>query len=345
MSIETIFTYIEKYKPLEGMDPQENYLTQIFAWLLKQNESFQYGFIKYLSKLYSNTVLNGLGQSLNVNTQVKVVCSDGSTGYIDMLIDNGETYLIFEHKVSSCLSDNQINKYITASDFVGKKVISVLIAFDRTQFEQEADISITWRDVHQFVSQEYLQANEDFMVRQFEQYLRESNMGCDEPFTRQEIIDLWGDEYSDKVTRLFRWIELELKRDSEVIKSLGQINSEYWKPGLFVGILIGDRDHGIKPVNKEMGPDFCVCLEMNQSDPNRARYVQSQEYRDMVDGLRNRLGNDYSFIEAGELNYRVLVIRKSFADVIRDCDNWNKQYENVANEVKRMIMILPQGRS
>lgn len=177
MGKESIFTFIEKYKPLEGMDPQENFITQIFAWLLKNNEDFQYCFIKYLSEKYNNTEINGLGRSLNVNTQVNVICDDGSIGYIDMLVDNGETYLIFEHKVSSCLSDNQINKYITATDFTDKKTISILITFDRAQFEQAADISITWRDVHRFISQEYLYSNKDFMVGQFEQYLRESNMG------------------------------------------------------------------------------------------------------------------------------------------------------------------------
>lgn len=67
------------------------------------------------------------------------------------------------------------------------------------------------------------------------------------------------------------------------------------------------------------------------------KYVQSLEYRNLTDALRNRLGDAYSFIEAGELNYRILVLRRPFAEVVGSCDSWNEQYENVAAEDKRMI--------
>lgn len=53
-----------------------------------------------------------------------------------------------------------------------------MITFDRAQFEQDADISLTWRDVHNFIITNYYShfTTGDVIVDQFEKYLRENEM-------------------------------------------------------------------------------------------------------------------------------------------------------------------------
>jgi len=54
---DTIFDFLRSYVPSAGRDPKEDYLTQLFAWLLMNVNGLDLKYCEYLLKKTSNSTL------------------------------------------------------------------------------------------------------------------------------------------------------------------------------------------------------------------------------------------------------------------------------------------------
>lgn len=147
----SIFNFIKSYIPTDKRDAQEDYLTQMFAWMLDNIRPFAIDYIRLLyEKINKIKSLNDNDiNDIKVSTQKTI-----SSGRIDLLLRvNGTIAFICEHKVWSPVSKNQIAKYMENSKELGDKYTYyfVLLTAGVNQHTQDADIKIVWGDVHELI--------------------------------------------------------------------------------------------------------------------------------------------------------------------------------------------------
>ena len=149
MSSMSLFGYLKNYVPSDGRDPKEDYLTQMFAWILSNVDGAA---TVYATDLFSrlNMSVNDIeNKKIQISTQ-ETLRTDEGIGRIDLLLSIGEDIaFICEHKVFSELSENQIDKYVKNAGQLGNRTYySVLVTYSIAQWTQYSDVALTWSDVY-----------------------------------------------------------------------------------------------------------------------------------------------------------------------------------------------------
>lgn len=108
-----LFVSLSQYAPRENTTPTENFITEAFAWLLRNDSEVFQALIKLLqSKLTEDEVLESfeLTDDMHISTQ-----ENFGGKFPDMVIQNStaslKSTLVFEHKVWSNLHHNQLHNY------------------------------------------------------------------------------------------------------------------------------------------------------------------------------------------------------------------------------------------
>lgn len=255
--MEPIYSFIKSYIPNTKCDPKEDYLTQILAWTLINIPGFRQQFIDFLLERIENPLFANL---LEESTQVQTQYSD-ENGFIDMLVWDGSRGFIFEHKIDSTLSMNQIEKYRQAisSMHIGD-FYTVLITATRMQHTQPADIELIWVDVYDFVlgvTNNY-DNHEQFLLEQLNAYLKQQGLGRMDPVSMDNIMGyIPRMELESKLDALFeRVMEVDWRARCSNLntfqnnayfptyfptyyrKRWGRKGIEFfspWRPGIFAG--------------------------------------------------------------------------------------------------------------
>lgn len=155
---DSIFSFIKSYIPTDKRNAQEDYLTQMFAWMLNNIHPFADNYISLLCKKGSS--INQISvNTIKIATQESIpLDQSGTTGRVDLLlIVNDKIAFVCEHKVWSSLSDNQIDKYMKASNKLGEydQCYSVLLTVSGGQHTQYADIKIIWNDIYEMIKDNF----------------------------------------------------------------------------------------------------------------------------------------------------------------------------------------------
>ena len=119
-----LLTSLRKYKVTDKQDPIENFITEAFAWLLKNYDDFSFFFIKeILEKLNSDLVVS---EKPNWSTQ-----KNFNGFFPDMVCEFNNNSLVFEHKAWTSLHENQLNNYKKHSNRVYNTSYIILITADK----------------------------------------------------------------------------------------------------------------------------------------------------------------------------------------------------------------------
>jgi len=210
--MESIYSFIKSYIPNTKRDPKEDYLTQILAWTLINIPEFRQQFIGFLIEHLEKPLFTNL---LEESTQVQTQYSN-ENGFVDMLIWAEGNGFIFEHKIDSTLSINQIEKYRKAVSSMHEGTFyTVLITATPMQHTQEADIKLIWADVYDFVLgviDDY-DNHERFLLEQLTAYLKQQGLGRMDPVNMDNILGYFpGLELESKLDVLFeRVMDVEWK--------------------------------------------------------------------------------------------------------------------------------------
>ena len=167
-----LFEVLSKYAASDQLNPKENFLTELFKWLLNNVNGFKQFYVKKLlevikgKKSDSSETEITISGNINVETQTSETYN-GRHVYCDMLIklikEDKETVLFTcEHKIDSALSENQIEKYKAA--FSSK--YTVLITKLTNQHTQEADVSITWKEIIEWTDEFIKENNPDNICKE-----------------------------------------------------------------------------------------------------------------------------------------------------------------------------------
>ena len=120
---DTIFDFLRSYVPSDKRDPKEDYLTQLFAWLLIKVKGLDLKYCEYLLKKIPNSTFTVTDSDI-ITVETQRTLDNGKR--IDLLIKvNGDNGFICEHKIYSMLSPNQIMNYSSMAPSIGGKGNSI----------------------------------------------------------------------------------------------------------------------------------------------------------------------------------------------------------------------------
>lgn len=335
---ESIFSYLVSYVPTDKRESKEDYLTQMFAWILKNVEGVAEEYISFLCE-QNKDIPRPQEYNISVSTQEIM-----SVGRLDLLIRvNRDMSFICEHKVFSELSENQIKKYMDNSDELGPgKYYSVLLTYSMTQHTQTADVSLVWSDICEFI--DGLKGNyeheENFVLSQFSEYLKENGMGKNEPIGPESLLGYWpAVNLENKLDNIFSQLAVyDWSMDCPNLEgfSTGKYNPVYnrsrwgrmgidffenWTPGIFAGIMLRTNDHHMPPLDEKKGPDLVVFMESSYSKAGKDSeiynsIITSDAYKRRVKRLTVDSGS-FEFIPGlADSKWRVVVLRKPLFDVL-----------------------------
>jgi hypothetical protein len=349
---DTIFDFLRSYTPSAGRDPKEDYLTQLFAWLLINVKGLDLKYCEYLLKKTANSTFT-VTDSDTIAVDTQRTWSNGKR--IDLLITvNGTDGFICEHKIYSMLSPNQITNYSSMASSLGLgQFHTVLVTLGTYQWTQNADVRVLWSSIYQDFLQKELEnyANDSvhyFMLDQTISFMQNNSLGTYGEITSGAIAGYWETfGLKNAVNNIIGGLRVrEWETDCPDLQRCnpngyteyptyykekwGRVGLEMyskWKPGIFVGILWDYTNHKIDPLNKENGgPDVVILVDMLESD--YSKITNSQACADYLEKLNQNHG-DFDLIEYSKIPgyWRVVVLRKSLSDVLQGKQNRGEQEE------------------
>lgn len=343
----SIFSYLKSYIPSEGRDPKEDYLTQMFAYILENIEEAGRIYVEYLYERLNTDHPVRENEMISVSTQ-EVLRIDDGMGRIDLLIKVGEQLaFICEHKVFSELSECQIEKYMqNASQLGNRQYYSVLVTFSPSQWKQPSDIAIIWSDIYVMLEERIIQTNvlsdnavSFFIVSEFLKYLKENGMAGYSDIT-SNMITSWfaAQKLEESLKGLFselasvQWDQVcpLLRRDefSEYAPAYngmrwGRVGIDFhkWGLGVFAGVILDTKDHGLEPIDENTGPDFVIFIDSAYSKTGDDRqYYEENISLDYIRERRQILENnsgEYDYIPGlASSPYRIAVLRRPLLEVL-----------------------------
>jgi len=305
-----LFTSLKKYRPTDGKNSVENFITEAFAWLLRFDKGFA---LEYFNKII---VLLGdkkkfpdlSGPTLQWSTQVNF-----KGKFPDLVCSFGENYaIVFEHKAFVHLHENQLQNYRdTAIEFYSNNFAIVLVTANITQHEQNPDAAICWSQIHLWIS-EWLQNHPEnkLFFESFQRLLEYEGLGPNPPISHTAILyynqvknfndALWGVicrafiNTKEKLSLLIPLEEMYFETQAGWgrwgICSFGNDESK-WKPGIFFGVMLDGIDHQVKPMSENGSPD-CVFI-ISFSENCHELYPKLESYKKLSNDLSELVKKDF----------------------------------------------------
>ena len=354
---------LRKYRPREGKDPLENFITEAFAWILRNHSDFSDYFLNEIIVKLNMQLHDIDGKNCEWMTQYNF---DGF--FPDMVCLSNNNVIVFEHKAWSQLHDKQLQNYkrYASANFVNSKV--VLITATHYQHSQDPDLALCWSDIYEYISV-WLETNTDtpFIFEDFLRLLRSEGMGPPAPISHESIMYYYAStDLKKNIGGLIKRIENKdwsenIKQDytkfvenksrlsyGEAWGRMGVNLLDSWKPGIFVGILLNGNDHCTKPTNASKGPDFCLILDIDSSLHNQ--YPTNDNYTKLIDNLSKKVAklNDgwqfYNHLGDSKIKtknkWHPIHIRKPMLDVFLGSISIEKQAEVFYETANKLIKLV-----
>lgn len=364
---DSLFSALRKYPKSQELDPIENFLTEGFAWLLRNKEMLAREFVDYLSlKLPEPLPLTH--KLPEWKTQYTF-----PGGQIDMLADWGQFALIFEHKVWSNLSPEQLDRYRNYAKTnlkwsQGYKLI--LITGLTRQHEQNPDLALTWSDIYKFLKHWLETKSDDSLVRDFIDMLAEENLGPVAPVSYESIVSYFpAKSLQSNLKNItlraaevdWRWVleRIGFNKDAPIHSMPAKYQHQFGRlgleildvsfPSIFVGTLLDGSDFKVQPSNLHLGPDFCLILgfDIRKWKSFESEFFHSDEYTKLRSRLKESSRawdfHDHRFDVARSNPWHPLHLRKPLAEVLRGTITFEEQVDRFILHGREVIKLLLAG--
>lgn len=365
----SLLVNVSKYASSDKTSPTENFITEAFAWLLR-NDSDVRGMLSRLLKS------KGIGKAVPFEQLVESELLDTQVNfngkYPDMLWSSldKEWTIIFEHKVWSELHQNQLYNYRKyAEEQLGKEYLLVLITAHVGQHRQNPDIALCWHEIAKEIECLDTKNEKIRWIRcEFIQLLRSHGLVDVSPINTLSIAYYNESKRLDKqlfnISERSKAQQWPLLIDEEFIipetlkiSQWGRIGLTFsscvgnkepaWKPGLFYGFVVDGSDHLINDL-LENGPIAAVILSINNK---RYPHLKDNGYYDQwVQELRERAPHGWHISDRTEHSNRVnkwhpLVIYKNLSDFIGDANTLDEQQQTYFDQMAEMQNLFKSSVS
>lgn len=358
---DTIFSRLFRYHTTEKRTPQEDYLTELLAWMIDSLPQFGQDYVTFLCNNSKVKIQHNEKCAVNAETQVVV-----SKGRIDMVITVGsDLCFVCEHKVDSILENNQITKYQSCEAEIIKRydVETVHYVFlskieDKLEKEQQPDIIVRWHEIYNYFREKKYENNsfESIMVQQFLNYLTEVGMGIKnniqigsvENFcgamkllpTLKSIFDElssvdWEKEKECDGIKAFA-VDSKYHPHSVHDKSWGRIGIsffDFWEPNIFAGVVYDNDDHKLNNFCDQ--PQFVVLIDCK--DPKFTEQYKKQNSK-WLNSITTK--NEFIIENNPESNWRAIILKKPLKKVLENSESYEAQKETIKTEIRNGINCI-----
>ncbi len=367
---DSLFSALRKYRKTEAIDPIENFITEGFAWLLRNTKALSDEFVDYL-RLKLPDILPLTHSSPQWGTQHTF-----PGGQIDMLADFGSFVFIFEHKVWSSLAPGSLDKYKRYTEenpkwshgYKQKQNKLILITGSARLHGQDPDLALTWSDIHKFLTLWLGKHSDQNLVRDFVDMLTQENLGPPAPVSYESMIchfpaqslkkNLLNITSQAATLKDWNWVSQKIGFDKSIAIPRRPAKFEEGLVGfevldgqfLDINITTVLENKCIEPLNYHLGPDFCLilCFDSIKWKKFQTDFYASDEYTK----LRSRLKTD-----SGEWNFLdsrfepttttpwwlALCLRKSLSKVLEGTITLDEQVARLILHGTEAINLLLAG--
>lgn len=193
--MKDLFTALSKYKVHDKLNPEENYCTEAFAFILKKDK-------RLASKLF-NTILNDRiklsPNYLSILTQVY----QGKDSVIDLLIKDNKNLIFIEIKLRSKIieygAEDQIEKYLkilNKTNYKNKFLVVLTYEGDKEKIDKTKYSNIfnidnlvleSWENIYKFLSEN---KKNDEIIKMFLNYMGYKGMAIFNGFNKSYFTSL-----------------------------------------------------------------------------------------------------------------------------------------------------------
>ncbi len=267
---DDLLVSLRKYIPREGKNPIENFVTEAFSWILKNNDS--------LAKLIIKKML---GHEVEIKGDIRCSTQVNFSGvYPDMLIEFDNKVIISEHKVWAELHDNQIENYRRHAEENFDDFKIILITATPAQHSSKAtDVDLCWSDIYEVIKSWNATSEDsssDTIVPSFLRLLRDEGLGPAEPikfasirnynyvknlpYEVKDLLTFIENKYGERLDKIIT----EESRRQDAWGRYGFSFLAHWNPGLFIGFLLDEKDHRVEPIAGMSSPDFSLIVDFDK---------------------------------------------------------------------------------
>ncbi len=179
MREDSLFRQLFKYRPTDNIYPLENFITEIFAFLLENSSKFRKNI---LSDFLPSEKYSLFSSPCYIETQSYKM----NYGILDILIKLGEFYIVIENKVNSDFHENQLINYLS---FINLECNGngVVVALTKYQYSEEDRIKdVIYKDwiwlSNKYLSESAILSYEESLsgiFKSFNLFLKENDMNLD----------------------------------------------------------------------------------------------------------------------------------------------------------------------
>ncbi len=269
---KSLFSNLYKYRQKEGKDASENFLTELFAYVLQNDEDFQFAFFQILLKDNKKFDLDFEKKYvIKVSSQNKYPIPNETSKFIqpdieiEFFDDNKLIALFFiENKIDSHLGNrkdevnndtNQLINYekvlICKSKDEAKNIYLIYLTKYFEDISSKFDPSkkyfkqITWNEVFQHTLSKREFQDKNSISSQFKLYLTELGMNNTNSFNTRDIAifqDFFNSTYS-KMIGILEYVKTQMeiikfgsiKIHPWAIESIGKNDNKEFKIGFWIG--------------------------------------------------------------------------------------------------------------
>ncbi|RKF22274.1 hypothetical protein DBZ36_01100 [Alginatibacterium sediminis] len=363
----SLLVNISKYASSHQTSPIENFITEAFAWLLRNDEQVREALCIILQSKGSDQGLSfeQLAESDSLDTQVNF-----NGKYPDMLwySKDDQFCVIFEHKVWSELHHKQLHNYRAyAEEHLNKRHAIVLISAHVGQHRQNPNIALCWHEVAQEIQKiDSKNGKLDWIRSEFVDLLKNNGLVDVSPINPLSVayynevkrLDKQLTNISER-SRNLSWPLLNQENatvftipENRKINQWGRVgltfssfvkdNPPAWKPGLFFGFVMDGSDHLIEDLLKE-GPIAAVVLSINQK---HFLSLKDKGYYDrFVAHLRKQIPKGWHISDRTEKGNRInkwhpLIIYRNLSEFIGDANTLDKQQQTYFRQMSEMQELI-----
>lgn len=188
--MQRFFTKLYKYKQSDNLHKKENYLTEILAYCLENDEIFNRQFL---------ITIGIRAESTNLTCITQLV--DKEFGKPDIFITiNNNTAIIIECKVDCLQGNSQLYRY---SEILNRQSFRNKIIVFLTKYNEEVEelpASITYKSLRWHKIYDLLAESNDAISKQFRNFLIDENMSSEVSFIQSDLSAIKN--YSETIAKM-----------------------------------------------------------------------------------------------------------------------------------------------
>ncbi len=288
---DNLLVSLQKYASRPNYNPLENFITEAFAWLLRNNSDARKAFLRLIDAKHP-LHFDFLTQKPRCETQYYL-----DSGIADLVLFFGSYAIVIECKVWAGGRQEQVEQYKGSLNRSGyENVVSVFLSPGLSYQTATADVCIKWSEVYKALAEGDMDDRRlEFLGFLDSQGLAPSlDLDC-AAFayapkvysTFSNLTEPWkriADRHNQTDNRLFprSFFHDAWGRQGIMFNRSNRTDAD-WNPALPIGVLYDPRDHGYEPITKDSGSAFMMTVDIGKKFFEQIRVSSKwQKFKDDV---------------------------------------------------------------